>query len=35
MLNDLVPDLSICQEAKEKGVVIESDYFKELETLLK
>ena len=29
-INDLVPDLKICQEAKEKGVVIESafKYFK-------
>jgi len=25
-IKDLVPDLSICQEAKEKGVVIESSF---------
>jgi len=28
--NDLVPDLKICQEAKEKGVVIESSFYYEI-----
>ena len=26
-IQDLVPDLKICQEAKDKGVVIESEYY--------